>query len=47
MRGRRESEDGGSAIEDEVDRILEKISEQGMDALTDEERRILQEASRR
>ncbi|NBC15835.1 MAG: rhomboid family intramembrane serine protease [Bacteroidetes bacterium] len=47
MRGRRESEGGGSAIEDEVDRILEKISEQGMDALTDEERRILQEASRR
>jgi membrane associated rhomboid family serine protease len=45
MRGGRTSE--GSATEDEVDRILEKISEQGMDALTDEERRILQEASRR
>jgi len=43
--GSRESE--GGAIEDEVDRILEKISEQGIDALTDEERRILQEASRR
>ncbi|PEN13664.1 rhomboid family intramembrane serine protease [Longibacter salinarum] len=34
-----------SSKEDEVDRILEKISEQGYDALTEEEKRILYEAS--
>jgi membrane associated rhomboid family serine protease len=34
-----------SSKEDEVDRILEKISEQGYDALTDEEKRTLYEAS--
>ncbi len=33
--------------EDEVDRILQKISEQGIDSLTDGERRTLEEASRR
>lgn len=31
--------------EDEIDRILDKISEQGYDALSDEEKRILHEAS--
>ena len=33
------------AAEEEIDRILDKISEQGYDALTDEEKRILHEAS--
>ena len=33
-------------IENEIDRILDKISEQGMASLTEEERRILHEASR-
>lgn len=35
------------SLEDELDRILEKIATQGMDSLTRAERRILQEASRR
>lgn len=35
------------ATQDEVDRILDKISAQGRDALTAEERRILDEYSRR
>ncbi|MFQ5568499.1 MAG: rhomboid family intramembrane serine protease [Rhodothermales bacterium] len=34
-------------FQDEVDRILEKISEQGFDSLTEEEKRVLYEASRR
>lgn len=34
-------------IENEVDRILDKISEQGMESLTEEEKRLLEEASRR
>lgn len=33
------------AAEEEIDRILDKISEQGYDALSDEEKRILHEAS--
>ena len=33
--------------EDEVDRILDKISAEGYDALTDEEKHILYQASRR
>jgi hypothetical protein len=33
------------AAEEEVDRILDKISEQGYDALSEEEKRILHEAS--
>ena len=40
--------DGTSqAAEEEIDRILDKISEQGYDALSDEEKRILKEASQR
>ena len=35
-----------SAQEEEVDRILDKISEQGYDALTEKEKRILYEASK-
>ena len=35
------------AAEEEIDRILDKISEQGYDALSDEEKRILKEASQR
>lgn len=35
------------APQDEVDRILDKISDQGYEALTDEEKRILYEASKR
>jgi membrane associated rhomboid family serine protease len=35
------------AAEEEVDRILDKISEQGYDALSDEEKRILKDASQR
>jgi len=34
-----------SSKEEEIDRILDKISEQGYDALSDEEKRILYEAS--
>ena len=33
-------------LENEVDRILDKISEQGLESLTDEEKRLLDEASR-
>lgn len=36
-----------TAPQDEVDRILDKISEQGYDALSKEEKRVLYEASRR
>ncbi len=35
------------ALDNEVDRILDKISEQGMESLTEEEKRLLEEASRR
>ncbi len=35
------------ALENEVDRILDKISEQGLESLTEEEKRLLEEASRR
>ncbi len=34
-------------LENEVDRILDKISEQGLESLTEEEKRLLEEASRR
>ncbi len=34
-------------IDDEVDRILDKIARDGMDSLTDRERRILDRASDR
>ncbi len=37
----------GTAGQDDVDRILDKISERGYDALTEEEKRILYEASQR
>lgn len=36
-----------TSAEEEVDRILDKISARGYDALTDEEKRLLYEASRR
>ena len=35
------------ALDNEVDRILDKISEKGMESLTEEEKRLLEEASRR
>lgn len=35
----------GHVAEEEIDRILDKISEQGYDALSEEEKRILREAS--
>lgn len=34
------------ALENEVDRILDKISEQGIESLTEEEKRLLEKASR-
>ena len=37
----------GTAGQDDVDRILDKISERGYDALSDEEKRILYDASQR
>lgn len=37
----------GTAGQEDVDRILDKISERGYDALTEEEKRILYEASQR
>jgi membrane associated rhomboid family serine protease len=37
----------GSALETEIDRILDKISAQGIESLTPEEERILEDASRR
>jgi membrane associated rhomboid family serine protease len=40
-------EDGGSDLNQQVDRILEKISRQGEASLTKSERRTLEEASRR
>jgi hypothetical protein len=36
-----------SAVYDEVDRVLDKISEHGMDSLTPEEQRLLTDVSRR
>jgi hypothetical protein len=42
-----QEEEPENPLEQEVDRILDKISEQGFDALTAEERRVLEEASRR
>ena len=35
------------SLENEIDRILDKISEQGMESLTAEEKRVLEEASRK
>lgn len=43
--GPAEEENGGD--EDEIDRILDKISERGYESLTDDEKRALYEASRR
>ena len=45
----RDSESGGvhPDIDEEVDRILDKIAREGMDSLTDRERRILDRASNR
>lgn len=37
---------GSSAVPDDVDRILEKISREGLDSLTPDEREILRRASR-
>ena len=47
MRSREREEEAPSALEREVDRILDKISEEGYEALTEEEKRVLYEASRR
>ena len=41
------TEKASPSLENEVDRILDKISEQGMESLTVEEKRLLEEASRK
>ncbi len=41
------TETAAPSLENEVDRILDKISEQGMESLTVEEKRLLEEASRK
>ncbi len=40
-------DEGDSEVEEEIDRILDKISKTGLDSLTPEEERILDQASRR
>ena len=40
------TENAAGSPENEIDRILDKISEQGMESLTAEEKRRLEEASR-
>ena len=42
----RHTQDTARTQQEEIDRILEKISEKGMDSLTEDELKTLREASR-